>query len=305
MRYLMRRSLRSLFTLWLIVSVVFLVFRLVGDPLDVLLPESTPPNIRAYYAERWGLDAPVSEQYLRYFSSLLRGDLGFSFSTGRTVAEIIAEELPNTLALGGCAFLLALVLGVLSGVAAARHHNRALDRIVMVLATASFSLPSYLLGILLIILFSVHLRLLPTSGNDSWQHLIMPVLTLGTASAARIARFTRNALLETFGAAYLQTAYAKGLHERRILWTHTFRNAAIPIATVIGAQLGYLVGGAAIVETVFAYPGIGRLMVDAVEIRDLALVQALVLLIAASVILFNWLTDIAYSLLDPRIRLAA
>lgn len=283
-------------------SIVFLVFRLVGDPLNVLLPESTPPTIRAYYAERWGLDQPVQVQYLRYFTSLIQGDLGYSFLNGRAVSDIILQELPNTLLLGGAAFLLAGILGVGAGTVAAVKHNTLTDRVVMVSTTAGFSLPNYFLGTVLIIVFAVGLRWLPTSGNDSWRHLILPLVTLGTASAARVARFTRSALLDVFGETYLQTARSKGLSERRILLTHAFRNAAIPIATILGTQLGYLVGGAAIIESVFAWPGIGRLMVDAVAIRDLAVVQALVLLIAASVTFANFLTDVIYTLLDPRIR---
>ncbi|MBK8023761.1 MAG: ABC transporter permease [Chloroflexi bacterium] len=300
MNYLAKRLLRGLFTLWLVVSIIFLLFRLLGDPLNVLLPESTPPDLRAYYADKWGLSAPIPEQYLRYFVSIVQGDLGYSFTSGRKVADIVGEELPNTLLLGSAAYLLALTLGIGLGTIAAKHHNQPLDRLMMLLTIAGFSLPNYFLGTVLIIVFAVNLHWLPTSGNDSWQHLVLPVVTLGTASAARIGRFTRNSLLEVMYEPHLQTARAKGLSERRILYAHVFRNAAIPVITVIGPQLGYLVGGSVIIESVFGYPGIGRLMVEAVSIRDLALVQALVLLIAASVILFNFLTDVAYGLFDPQ-----
>lgn len=299
--FVLRRTMRSLFTLWLVVSIVFLVFRLMGDPLTVLVPEHAPQQVRDFYAQKWGLDAPVPEQYLRYFASIAQGNLGQSFISGRDVTSIIGQELPNTLLLGCSAFVLALVVGVTLGIVAALNRNRLFDRAVMLVSVMGFSMPNYFLGILLILIFSIQLRLLPTSGNDTWQHLVLPLITLSTATAARLTRFTRSAMLEVLSEPYLRTARAKGLHRRTILYRHTLRNASIPVVTVLGIQLGYLVGGSAVVESVFGWPGIGRLLVQAVSFRDLSVVQALVLLISASVVLANLLVDIAYGLLDPRI----
>jgi peptide/nickel transport system permease protein len=299
--FVLQRTLRSLLTLWIVVTLVFLAFRLAGDPLSVLLPEDTPQSLRDFYTERWGLDRPLPEQYFRYFLNIFQGNLGQSYINGRDVTQIIAEELPDTLLLGISAFIVALTVGGGAGIIAALNHNRPLDRITMTFSVMAYSLPDYVLGIGLILLFAVELRWLPTSGNDSWRHLILPLVTLGLSSAARIARFTRSSVLEVLSAPYLRTARAKGLRERTVIARHALRNAAIPVVTILGLQLGFLVGGAAIVETVFAWPGIGRLFVSSVATRDLPVVQAVVLLLATGITLANLLVDLLYGLLDPRI----
>ena len=303
--YLIQRTLRSLLTLWIVVTLVFLALRLAGDPLSVLLPEDTPQAVREFYIEKWGLDAGLPEQYGRYFLNIVQGNLGQSFVTGRDVADIIREELPFTLLLSGGAFALSLLIGMTAGVLAAIFHNRPLDRTTMFFSVLAYSMPDYILGILLIVLFALKLGWLPTSGNESWRHLILPLVTLALSGAARIARFTRSAMLEVLGANYVRTARAKGLLPRTVLLRHTLPNALIPVVTILGFQLGVLVGGAAIVETVFAWPGIGRLFINAIATRDLPVIQALVLLVAAGVISANLLVDIAYGLLDPRISLAS
>ncbi len=303
MRYLFQRSLRALITLWLVVTVVFLVFRLAGDPLTVLLPDDTPESIRAFYIERWGLNAPVSEQYIRYFVAVVQGSLGQSFVNGLPVTSIIGEALPGTLLLGGTAFIVAAVVGIGAGVTAAVHHRRWQDRLLTILSVMTYALPDYVLGVLLIIVFAVEMRLLPTSGNDTPAHLILPLATLSVGAAGRIARLTRSAVLDVLYEPYLRTARAKGLTERRVLWRHVLPNAAIPVITVLGFQIGLLVGGAAVVETVFGWPGVGRLFVSAVATRDLPVVQGVVLLIAIGVITSNLLVDITYGLIDPRIRI--
>lgn len=302
--FLVRRGLRSLFTLWLVVTVVFLAFRLAGDPLTILLPEDTPQIIREFYIEKWGLGASVPEQYARYFVNVAQGNLGQSFINGREVTAVILEELPDTLLLGTAAFCLSLLLGGVAGITAALRHNRLADRLTMIVSVLAYSLPDYILGVLLIMIFALELRWLPTSGNDGWRHLILPLATLSASAAARIARFTRSAMLEVLHEPYLRAARAKGLPERAVVCRHALRNAAIPVVTILGFQLGYLVGGAAVVETVFAWPGIGRLLVNAVERRDLPVVQGVVLLISAGVILANFLVDVAYGLLDPRISVS-
>ena len=301
--FIVRRTLRSILTLWIVVSIVFLAFRLAGDPLSVLLPEDTPQVVREFYIDKWGLNASIPEQYARYFLNIAEGNLGQSFVSGRDVTAVIVEELPDTLLLTFSAFILALLLGLAIGIVAALNRNRWPDRLLMVLSVLAYSLPDYILGVLLIIVFAVNLRWFPTSGNDSLSHLVLPLITLGTSAAARIARFTRSALLDVLNEHYLRTARAKGLNARTILLRHTLRNAAIPVVTVLGFQLGYLVAGAAIVETVFAWPGIGRLLVSSVGARDLPVVQAVVLLVAAGIVTANLLVDLAYGLLDPRIRI--
>jgi len=302
-RFLIRRSLRTLLTLWIVVTLVFLAFRLAGDPLTVLLPEDSPQTVRDFYIEKWGFNASLPEQYVRYFLNIFQGNLGQSYVNGRNVTDVIAESLPNTLILGTSAFVVALLLGGIAGIIAALNHNGFWDRATIVLSVMAYSMPDYILGILLIIIFALQLRWLPTSGDATWQHMILPLVTLSTSSAARIARFTRSAMLEVLHAQYLQTARAKGLSKQTILFRHTLRNAAIPVVTVLGFQLGFLVGGAAIIETVFAWSGIGRLFVSSVSTRDLPVVQGVVLLITVGVTLANLLVDITYGMLDPRIRL--
>lgn len=300
-KFFIRRAIRSILTLWVVVSLVFLALRLSGDPLSVLLPDNTPEYIREHYREKWGLDAPVSVQYLRYFANIGQGNLGQSYYSGRDASDLVADRLSATLLLGVSAFAIAVTLGGALGTIAALRRNTWIDRLVMIIAVTGYSLPNYFLGILLIVVFSVNLRWLPTAGDETWRHLILPLITLGTATSARIARFTRGAMLEVLRQPYMRTAESKGLPQSYIITRHAVRNAAIPVVTVIGFQLGYVVGGAAVIETVFAWPGIGLLFVESVSRRDLPVVQAIVLLITASVTLCNLAVDVAYGMLDPRI----
>lgn len=303
-RYILRRVLRSVLTLWVVVTLVFLAFRLAGDPLTVLLPDDTPQQIRDFYTKKWGLDASVLEQYIRYFLNIAQGNLGQSFINGRDVTTVVAEELPNTVILGLTAFIVSVVLGGLIGIVSALYRGKVLDRSLMLFSVFGYSMPDYILGVLLIIVFALELHWLPTSGNDSWRHMILPLITLSTSPIARISRFTRSAMLEVLNEPYLRTARAKGLRERVILLRHTLRNAAIPVVTILGFQLGFILGGAAIVETVFAWPGIGRLFVSSVSTRDLPVVQGVVLLITGGVTLANLLVDITYGMIDPRISVS-
>ncbi len=296
------KTARALLTVLMCVTVVFVVLRLSGDPAETLLPENTPPDTVAEYRARWGLDAPLPEQYLRYLAAVLHGDFGRSFADNRDALSVVMERVPATLLLGGATFAVALLLGVPLGMVAALRRNSATDRAVMSFAVFSFSTPHFFLGILLILLFTMQLRWLPSSSSGSWQHMVMPVVTLGTASAGTLARFTRTAMLEVMGQPFLRTARGKGASESYAVRRHALPNAAIPVVTVIGFQLGGLIGGALVTETVFAWPGVGRLLVSAVSGRDLAVVQTIVLLVAATMVTANYLVDIAYGLLDPRIR---
>jgi peptide/nickel transport system permease protein len=306
MSYLIfRKALRSILTLWLVVTFVFLVLRLSGDPIELLIGDNPDPAVLDHYRARYGFDRPVWEQYLAYFGNVLRGDLGISIKDEREALTIVADALPRTLQLGFLALLLSLVIGVPLGIVAALHRNKFIDRIAMSFAVLGFSMPNFFLAILMILLFSLHLRWLPSSGAGTVWHLVMPAITLGTAGAGSIARFTRSSMLEVLARPYMRTASAKGVPELRRLNVHALPNAAIPIVTIIGFRLGDLVAGAIVTETVFAWPGVGRLLVGAVASRDLAVVQTIMLMVAATMVAANLLVDIIYGWIDPRMRRGA
>jgi peptide/nickel transport system permease protein len=295
---------RSILTLWFVVTAVFIVLRVSGDPVQSLLPPDSTPEEIAYFRQAWGLDRPLIEQYIRYVANIAKGEFGKSYRDGRQVIDIIAERVPWTLMLGLTAFALSIVVGLPMGILAALKRNTSIDRMIMAVAVFGFALPNFFFGILLILLFSLTLRWLPSSGTGTVLHLIMPAATLGLATAGTLARFTRSAMLEVLGKVYMRAAAAKGVPFTTRLIRHALPNAAIPIVTIMGLNLGALVGGAIVVETVFAWPGIGRLLVTAVSARDLAVVQALVLLISITMVLANLTVDLLYGLLDPRIRVA-
>ena len=298
------KAARTLLTLWFVVTFAFIVLRVSGDPVQSLLgPDATVAEI-AQFREAWGLDRPLPEQYLRYVVQMASGEFGTSYRDGRSVTEIIAERVPWTVLLGLSAYAVAILVGVPAGIVAALRRGSALDRLVMGFAVFGFALPNFFLGILLILLFSLTLQWLPSSGTGSILHLLMPAATLGVYTAGTLARFTRSAMLEVLAKPYMRAAAAKGAPPLYRVLRHALPNAAIPIVTVIGLNLGALVGGAVVVETVFAWPGIGRLLVTAVTSRDLAVVQALVLLVAVTMVAANLAVDLLYGLLDPRIRTA-
>jgi len=298
------KAARTLLTLWFVVTFAFIVLRVSGDPVQSLLgPDATVEEI-AQFREAWGLDRPLPEQYLRYVVQMASGEFGTSYRDGRSVTEIIAERVPWTVLLGLSAYAVAILVGVPAGIVAALRRGSALDRLVMGFAVFGFALPNFFLGILLILLFSLTLQWLPSSGTGSILHLLMPAATLGVYTAGTLARFTRSAMLEVLSKPYMRAAAAKGAPPLYRVLRHALPNAAIPIVTVIGLNLGALVGGAVVVETVFAWPGIGRLLVTAVTSRDLAVVQALVLLVAVTMVAANLAVDLLYGLLDPRIRTA-
>lgn len=300
-RFLLVRVLRALITLWAVVSLVFLVLRVTGDPVTALVPDTATPEVIAAYRAKFGLDRSLAEQYFAYGAAILEGDLGRSFIDRRPAFTVLMERVPNTLLLSGTALAIAIVLGLLAGIAAAFRRDSLFDRMVMTFAVAGFSLPTFFLGILGILFFAVELRWLPSSGSATLWHLVLPAMTLGLHGAAVLARFTRSAMVEVLGEPYIRAARAKGLADIAVLTRHALPNAAIPILTVLGMMLGHLVGGSLIVETVFAWPGVGRLMVTAVAQRDLAVVQAAVLLIAFSMTAANLLVDLAYAWLNPRL----
>ncbi|MEO1089737.1 MAG: ABC transporter permease [Pseudomonadota bacterium] len=303
-RFVLTKIVRALLSAWLVVTITFVVLRVTGDPVQSLLPvETTPPEIIDYYRRLWGLDQPLWQQYLGYLQGLANGTLGRSFADGRDAVGIIAERIPKTLVLMGWTLAVMLALGLPAGIAAALRRGTWVDRAVMATAVAGHSLPGYLLGILLIWLFAVELRWLPSSGHGTWAHLVMPVLTLALYHGAVVARFTRAAVLEILGQPHVLAARAQGWREAAVIRRDVLPNAAIPLVTVVGFFVGGLIGGSIIVEWIFAWPGIGRLLITSVAGRDLAIVQALVLLFAVTMIVTNLLVDLAYALLNPKIRL--
>ncbi len=244
-------------------------------------------------------------QYLSYFWAILQGDLGRSMRDGRDAIVLVTERIPATLALTLPALAIKIGLGIPAGIYAALHRNSLADRIVMVIAVAGFTVPSFVLGLLLVLLFAVQLGWLPSGGQESWRHAILPVVTLGLGGAAVLARFTRSAMLEVLGQPYIRTASAKGVPWRAVVTGHALPNAAIPTVTIIGFMVGSLIAGAVVVESVFSWPGVGRLLVVAVGNRDLAVVQCVLLLVAVTMVCSNLVVDLLYGLLDPRLRAGA
>jgi ABC-type dipeptide/oligopeptide/nickel transport system permease component len=292
-----------------LLGVTGLVFAMVwiapGDPVLALLGESAQGIDRASLEElrrAYGLDRPVVVQYLDYLGSVLQGDLGASVRSGRPVAQEIVTRLPATLLLAGAGMAIAIAIGLTLGVLAALRRGTWVDYAAVVVALLGVSIPVFWSGLLLMMLFALTLEWLPASGIGSWRHLVMPAAAIGFASSAFIARITRSSMVETLRQDYVRTARAKGLPPRRVDLRHALRNAMLPVVTVVGLQFGSLLGGAVLTETVFAWPGIGRMLVDAIRARDLPLVQGTVLFVATGFILVNLLVDLSYAALNPRIR---
>lgn len=299
---LLTRTGAALFVVLGVCTLVFLLLHLVpGDPVEAMLGERAQAADRAALQAALGLDLPLWEQYLRYMMGLARLDLGASFLDQRPVTAILAERLPATLRLAGASLLLAVVIALPLGVLAARHRGGAVDSAAMTFSLLGISLPNFWLGPLLILVFSLWLGWTPVSGDEAPGSLILPAITLGTALAAILARMVRASMLEVLSEDYVRTARAKGLGEAAVLWHHALRNAWLPVLTVIGLQLGGLLAGAVITETVFAWPGIGSLLVESIKARDYPVVQGCVLLISLCYVLVNALTDLAYAWADPRI----
>jgi len=302
LRYLVSRALRALVTIIAVVTFAFAVLNLSGDPALLILSPEAPPEAVEAFQRAWGLDRPLWEQYARYFVNVAEGNLGLSMRDGRPAVDIVWERVPATLALTIPAFCLKVMLGVPAGIFAALKRNTFADRATMVASVAGYTMPSFVLGLVLTIVFAVQLGWLPSGGNDSVRHMILPVVTLGLGGAAIIARFTRSAMIEVLGQPYIRAAQAKGLSWRRVVTGHALPNAAIPTVTIVGFMLGTLIAGAVVVESVFSWPGIGRLLVVSVANRDLAVVQTILLFIATCMVMANLAVDLAYGWIDPRVR---
>jgi len=303
--YLARRLLRALLTILLVVTFAFFVLRLSGDPALLIMSVDAPPEAIAAFRKAWGLDEPIWLQYLSYLGHALTGDLGSSMRDGRPAIQLVMERVPATLAITLPALVLKIAIGVPTGIYAALHRNSRADRLTMLFSVAGFTVPSFVLALFLVLVFSVQLGWLPSSGSDGLANTILPIVTLAAAGAAILARFTRSAMLEVLGQPYIRAASAKGLSWRRVVTEHALPNAAIPTTTIIGFMVGTLIAGAVVVESVFAWPGIGRLLVVSVANRDLAVVQAILLLVAATMVAANIVVDLVYGWIDPRLRTAA
>lgn len=296
------KIMRAFATLLLCVTVVFVVLRLSGDPATILLPDDTPQDVIDEYRAIWGLDRSLPEQFLSYIAAIPRGDLGVSFAENRPAVQAVMERVPATLQLGLAALAIAILLGVPLGILAALWRGGALDRFVMGFAVLGFSIPNFFLAILLIVIFALHARWLPSAGSDTLLHMILPVITLASATMGKLARFTRTSMLEVLGQPFVRTAYSKGLGQLYVTCCHVLPAAAIPVVTFLGFELGTVIAGAVVTESVFAWPGLGRLLVTSVAQRDLPVVQTIILLVSATLVISNLLVDLLYGWLDPRVK---
>lgn len=321
MRYVFQRMLYTLPVLWLVVSVVFLLIHLVpGDPVVQMLGEGASSADIEAARKAYGLDVPVGQQYVNYWKGVLRGDLGRSLRLNENVGTLLWQRYPFTMFLTVASLMVALAIAIPAGVRSARRRNRWDDRLLSFVSLWGVSFPNFALGPILILFFAIHLGVLPVSGAGQWgsttlfgvkfayprwdslPYLALPAITLGGALAAILTRMVRTAMLEELSQDYIRTARAKGLPERVVVYRHALRNAMVPVLTVVGLQFGALLAGAIVTETIFSWPGVGRLTIQAIGNRDYYLVQGCILAIGLTYILVNFVTDFLYSLANPRIR---
>jgi ABC-type dipeptide/oligopeptide/nickel transport system permease component len=304
-RYLLLRLARFALTVWVVSTVAFLVTHAIGDPARLLVnPEGTQQDLAGMKAAL-GLDRPLPDQYLAFLAGIPRGDFGTSFRYSQPAMPLVLGRLPATLLLAGTAFLVMVPLGLVLGTAAAVRRNSPIDYLATSVAVAGRAMPSFWLGLVLILLFSVGLKMLPPSGMGGPQHLLMPAAVLGTATLATVTRLTRSSLLEVLSQDYIRTAHSKGISNRRVLIIHALRNSMLPLVSVLAIEIGGILTGAVIVETIFAWPGVGRLIVESIFAYDFPVVQASVFLTAFLFAFVNLCADLMYGILDPRIRLNA
>ena len=303
--FLLRRLLLLIPVLWGVATLVFLLLHFIpGDPIDLMLGDSALGTDRETLRDQLGLNDPMIIQYIRYFGNLLQGDWGTSLFSKKPVFEEIMERVPATMELMFGAMVVTILVAMPLGLIAAVKKGTWIDQGSMIFSLLGVSIPNFWLGPMLILLFSIHFDLLPVNERGGLEHLILPALTLGTSLASILARITRSSVVETLQAEYIRTARSKGISELRILLRHALRNALIPIVTVIGLQIGVLLSGAIITEAIFDWPGLGNLLISAINSRNYPLVQGCVLFIAGSYVMVNLVIDLLYAYLDPRIRLS-
>src|SRR6202050_4366796 len=302
-RYISIRLLFALPAVWLILTMVFLLAHIIpGDPVQQMLGEGARAEDLQQLRHTLGLDAPIGVQYLRYLGGLAHGNLGESIRFQRPVARLILEHYPATLELSALALIVCAGLGIPAGLWAAQRRGSSVDHAIGLFTLFGLSVPNFALGPVLILVFSVLLGWLPVSGRGGLAHLILPAFTLGAALAAILTRMVRTSVIEELSSDYVRTARAKGLSESAVLFRHAFRNALIPIITILGLQFGTLLAGTIVTESIFSWPGIGRLAVQAIGARDYPLLQGCILMIAVSYVFVNLLTDLVYAFVDPRVR---
>ncbi len=289
-------------TMFIISLVVFFILRLSGDPILVVAPDFFSQEQIDQMRKFWGFDKPLGEQYITFVTKAISGDFGKSYLAKRPAMELIIERLGYTWLLAAASAAIGITVAVPLGVLSALKRNSLLDLVITSLSSLGTAMPSFWLGLMLIIIFSVYLRMLPAFGALEPKAIIMPSVTLGVGMAARLSRMTRSAMLEVLNQDYVRTAHSKGLLHKTVVTRHALRNALIPIVTVFGLQLGWLLGGSVVVESVFSWPGLGRLMIDSISVRDNTVVQAGLLFFALSFILINYVIDVLYIILDPRIK---
>ena len=303
--YLVQRIWQSALVLLAVSVLSFVLIFLSGDPVASLIPlnarQEDVDNIRRQY----NLDQPVAVQYLLFLKNAAAGDMGESFKFRSDALGIVLGRLPNTMLLACTSMLLSILVSVPLGILAATYKNRFPDVLASGVALLGISMPSFWLGVILILVFAGGMRWLPASGSGTWQHLILPTVTVSAFATGLLIRLVRRSVADTLGQMFVTTARSKGLSERAIAWGHVLRNSAIPVVTVTGLQFGALLGGSVVVETVFAWPGVGWLMIQSIEARDLPVIRAAVLILALFIVVINLIVDVLYTLLDPRIKLGA
>ncbi|AIM00907.1 ABC transporter permease [Sinorhizobium meliloti] len=301
-RFVLVRLMRAVITILAVVTFAFVVLRMSGDPAQVMLGPDVPQDAVDAFRKTWGLDQPIWIQYLAYIKSIFTGDFGVSMRDKASALHLVLERVPATLQLTLPALILKLMIGIPAGVYAALHRQSFADRGVITLAIIGFTVPSFVMGLVLVLIFSVLLGVLPAGGQDTWMHGILPTITMSIGGIGILARFSRSAMIEVLGQPYIRTASAKGLKWRDVIWSHALPNAAVPIVTIVGFMVGSLIAGAVVVESIFSWPGIGRLLIVSVSNRDLAVVQCILLIIAAAMVMSNLVVDLLYGWLDPRLR---
>ncbi|ASP92726.1 ABC transporter permease [Sinorhizobium meliloti] len=301
-RFVLVRLMRAVITILAVVTFAFVVLRMSGDPAQVMLGPDVPQDAVDAFRKTWGLDQPIWIQYLAYIKSIFTGDFGVSMRDKASALHLVLERVPATLQLTLPALILKLMIGIPAGVYAALHRQSFADRGVITLAIIGFTVPSFVMGLVLVLIFSVLLGVLPSGGQDTWMHGILPTITMSIGGIGILARFSRRAMIEVLGQPYIRTASAKGLKWRDVIWSHALPNAAVPIVTIVGFMVGSLIAGAVVVESIFSWPGIGRLLIVSVSNRDLAVVQCILLIIAAAMVMSNLVVDLLYGWLDPRLR---
>ncbi len=303
--YVASRLFRALVTVFLVMTFTFVVLRMSGDPAQIMLGPDAPQESIDAFRKAWGLDDPLWLQYISYLKGILSFDFGVSMRDKASAIDLVLQRIPATLQITIPALIIKLGLGIPAGVYAALHRQGFADRGVITLSILGFTVPSFVLGLVLVLIFSIQLGVLPSGGSDTWVHGILPTMTIAIGGTAILARFSRSAMIEVLGSPYIRTASAKGVSWHDVVWKHALPNASVPIVTIVGFMVGSLIAGAVVVETIFSWPGVGRLLVVSVANRDLAVVQCLLLMIASCMVVSNLIVDVLYGVLDPRLRTKA